>query len=470
MDRKTSMERGLQELRQGLQGEVVLPGDPAYESARRVWNGMIDRRPAVIARCRGSGDVARAIAFGRERDLPIAVRGGAHNVAGNATVDGGIVVDLSPMKGVRVVEGARRAFAEPGLTWGELDRATAAQGLATTGGLVSTTGIAGFTLGGGIGWLMRAHGLTCDNLLGAELVTADGRTVSASQSENPDLFWALRGGGGNFGVVTRFEYRLHPVATVVGGLTMYPAARAGAVIRYFREVTAAAPDELTALLAFLTAPPAPFVPRAMQGKPAVAIVLCCAGDPAEGERVVRGIKRWGPPAVDLVGPMPYPALQSMLDAGAPAGSLNYWKSCYLDALGDAAIEVILESASRMAPGLSQVHLHHMGGAVARVAPEATAFAHRRAAFAVNAVGMWTDPAESEGQIAWARAFAAALEPHANGGVYVNFLGDEGEERVRAAYGPATYARLAQVKAEYDPENVFRLNQNVRPQAARPAPH
>ena len=460
-------EKTLKAFRAGFQGEVVLPGDAAYETARRVWNGMIDRRPAVIARCRSTADVGRAIAFGREGSLPIAVRGGAHNVAGNATVDDGIVVDLSPMKGIEVDAGARRAFAQPGMTWADFDQATAKHGLATTGGLVSSTGIAGFTLGGGIGGLMRAPGLACDNLVGAAVVTADGRTLHASAAENPDLYWALRGGGGNFGVVTRFDFRLHPAATVVGGMTLYPATRAAAVLRYFREFTASAPDELTALFGFLTAPPAPFLPAPMQGMPAVAIVLCCSGDLAEAEQTVRGIKRWGPPAVDLIGPMPYLALQSMLDAGAPSGAHNYWKAGYLDRLDDAAIDTIVEHAARMGPGLSQVHLHQMGGAVARVPGEATAFTNRQAAFAVNVIGMWTDPAETARHVAWARGFSEALQPHTNGGVYVNFLGDEGEDRVRAAYGPETYARLAKVKAAYDPDNVFKLNQNIRP-AGTPA--
>jgi Berberine and berberine like len=307
---------------------------------------------------------------------------------------------------------------------------------------------------------MRAHGLACDYLVGAEVVTADGRTLHANATDNPDLFWALRGGGGNFGVVTRFEF-----ATVVGGMTLYPATRAAGVLRYFREVTASAPDELTALFGFLTAPKAPFVPVPMQGKPAVAIVLCCSGDVVQAQQTVRGIKRWGPPAVDLVGPMPYLALQSMLDAGAPSGANNYSKAGHLDRLDDAAIDTLVEHAARMGPGLSQVHLQHMGGAVARVPGDATAFANRQAVYAVNVIGMWTDPTEADRHVAWARGFSEALQPHTNGRVYVNFLGEEGEERVRAAYGPEAYARLARVKAAYDPENVFRLKQDIRPAGA-----
>jgi FAD/FMN-containing dehydrogenase len=457
--------QSLSRFRESFAGEVIVPGSSRYESARRVWNAMIDRRPAMIACCSDAADVARALAFARGQDLAIALRGGAHNVAGNATVDDGVVIDLSGMKSIAVDVAGARAVAGPGLTWGEFDQATTAHGLATTGGLVSTTGIAGFTLGGGIGWLMRKHGLTCDNLVRAEMITADGVTLAASETEHPDLFWALRGGGGNFGVVTRFEYRLHPVSTVIGGLTLYPASRARDALRFFRELTDSAPDELTTLFAFLTAPPAPFVPPALQGKPAVAIVACYAGDPPGGEAAVQPIKRFDPSGVDLIGPMPYTALQSMLDAGAPAGCMNYWKSSYLDRLDDAAIDTIVEHAAGMGAPLAQIHLHHMGGAVARVPAGATAFAHRRSAYAVNIVAMWMDAAENDRYVAWARRFSDAMEPHANGGVYVNFLGNEGEARVRAAYGDEAYTRLRRVKAQYDPDNAFRLNQNIAPATA-----
>ncbi len=448
----------------GFQGTLIGPAHAEYETARRVWNGMIDRRPALVARCASAADARAALAFARGEGWPIAIRGGAHNVAGNATVEGGVVIDLSRLKGLQLDRERRLAMAEPGLTWGELDAGTQTAGLATTGGLISTTGIAGFTLGGGIGWLMRKHGLTADNMVGAEMITADGEQVRASENENPDLFWALRGGGGNFGIVTRFDYQLHPVAQVFGGLTMYPVTRAGAVLRHFRELIEAAPDELTMMLAFLTAPPAPFVPAHLQGKPVVAIVLCYAGDLQEGERVVRPVKTFGPPAVDLLGPMPYVALQSMLDAGAPAGLQNYWKASYLAGLSDAAIDLVVEHASRMRSPLSQVHLQHMGGAVGRVAPGATAVFHRDALMALNIVAIWPEPteAEKEAHTRWAREFDQAIAHHTTGGVYVNFLGNEGEERVRAAYGQKTYARLVEVKTKYDPDNVFRMNQNIRP--------
>jgi FAD/FMN-containing dehydrogenase len=455
-------EATLGRFRAGFEGELLLPSDAGYEAARRVWNGSIDRRPALVARCRGRADVARAIAYARGEGLEIAVRGGAHNVAGNATVDGGLVIDLSAQKAVNVDAASRSAVAEPGVTWADFDRATTGHGLATTGGLISTTGIAGFTLGGGIGWLMRAHGLTCDNLLAAELVTADGRTLQASETENQDLFWALRGGGGNFGVVTRFEYRLHPVTSVIGGLVLHPFARARDVLRLFRDFSAQAPDEVTAVCAFLTAPPAPFVPASLQGQRAVGIALCAIGDTAAAERSVLPVKSFGPPAADVIGPIPYTALQSMLDDAAPAGCLNYWKAAFLDELSDAAINMLVEHAGRMGAPMCQLHLHQMGGAVGRVASQATAYAHRGAAFAVNIIGTWTDGSETDRHVRWAREAAAALEPFTNGGVYVNFLGDEGEGRVRAAYGSSTYDRLASVKAKYDPGNVFHLNQNIKP--------
>ena len=452
----------LDDLRGKFSGSLIAPGDAEYESARQVWNGMIDRRPALVARCASEGDVKSALAYARAERLAIAVRGGAHNVAGNATVEGGIVIDLSQMKAVRVDAQRRVAVAGPGLNWGELDRVTQEAGLAVTGGLISSTGIAGLTLGGGIGWLMRKHGLTIDNLLAAEVVTIEGEAVRASAKENADLFWALRGGGGNFGIVTKFEFQLHPVSQVIAGMTLYPAQRAAAMLGYFREICESAPDELTPLFAFLTAPPAPFVPETLRLQPVVAIVLCYAGEPAEGERVVRPIKSFGPPAADLIGPMPYLALQSMLDAGAPAGLQNYWKASFLSGLGDAAIETIVDHAARARSPLAQVHLHLMGGAVARVPAGATAFAHRQAAFAMNIVGTWADPAGNELHTRWVREFSQAMTPHDAPGVYVNFLGDEGEERVRAAYGAKTYSRLQEVKAKYDPENAFRLNQNIQP--------
>jgi len=440
----------------------VWPGDEGYDEARKVWNGMIDRRPAMIVRCQTPEDVVASVNFGRENNLLLAVRGGAHNVAGNATCDGGMVIDLSPMKHVTVDPVARTARAEAGCTWADVDQATHPFGLATTGGLVSSTGIAGFTLGGGVGWLMRKYGLTCDNLRSVDIVTADGRQVTASASENPDLLWGLRGGGGNFGVVTAFEYDLHPISTVLGGLVLHPASRATAVLRFFREFVATAPDELTCIAVFLTAPPAPFVPPELQFKPAIAIVVCYAGSPEAGEPFVQPLRTFGPPAADVIGPIPYPALQSMLDEGAPKGLQNYWKSTFLTDLSDAAIDVLVAQAAAMQSPLSAIHVHHLEGAINRVGAGATAFNHRDARFVLNIVGMWPDPSESDIHTQWVRDTHTALNPHATGGVYVNFMGDEGADRVCADYGPATYERLVALKRKYDPGNLFRLNQNIKP--------
>jgi FAD/FMN-containing dehydrogenase len=434
-----------------------------YDEARKVWNGMIDRRPAMIVRCQTPDDVVASVNHARENHLLVAVRGGAHNVAGNATCDDGMVIDLSSMKGITVDPVARTARAEAGCTWADLDQATHAFGLATTGGLVSTTGIAGFTLGGGVGWLMRKYGLTCDNLRAAELVTADGRQVTASTTENPELLWGLQGGGGNFGVVTAFEYNLHPVSTVLGGLVLHPASRAAEVLGFFRELVASAPDELTCLAVFLTAPPAPFVPSELQLKPAIAIAVCYAGSPEEGERFVQPLRMFGPPATDVIGPIPYPALQSMLDESAPKGLQNYWKSAFLNDLSDSAIDVLVSQAAAMQSPLSAIHIHHLEGAVSRVGASATAFGHRDARFVLNLVGTWPDSSESEQHIQWVRDTHAALRPHVTDGVYVNFMGEEGDDRVRAAYGPANYERLVALKRAYDPGNLFRLNQNIKPE-------
>jgi FAD/FMN-containing dehydrogenase len=445
-----------------LSGHLVWPDSDGYEEARKVWNGMIDRRPALIVRCQTVEDVVASVNFARANDLLLAVRGGAHNVAGNATCDGGMVIDLSGMKDVDVDPGSRTARAQAGCTWADLDRATHAHGLATTGGLVSSTGIAGFTLGGGVGWLMRKYGLTCDNLRAAEVVAADGSIVSASTAANPELLWGLRGGGGNFGVVTAFEYDLHPVRTVLGGLVLHPASRAAEVLRFFREFVASAPDELTCLAVFLTAPPAPFVPAHLQLQPAIAIAVCYAGDPAEGERVIEPLRTFGPPAADVIGPMPYPALQSMLDDSAPAGLQNYWKSTFLAELTDAALDALLASAAATTSPLSAIHIHHIEGAVNRVAADATAFAHRNSRFVLNIVGTWPDPAESEANIRWVRSTHDAIASNTPVAPYINFMGDETTERVRAAYGPANYDRLVALKRKYDPRNLFRLNQNIRP--------
>lgn len=445
-----------------IAGDVVRPGDPAYEQARRVWNGMIDRRPAVIARCTTAADVQAALSYARENGLQVAVRGGGHNVAGFGTCDGGIVIDLSPMKTVDVDPDKKVARAGGGVLWREFDAATQAHGLATTGGLVSTTGVAGFTLGGGIGWLMRAHGLACDNLIGAEVVTADGRLVRVSETENADLLWGLRGGGGNFGIVTTFEFRLHPVGPMVmGGATFYPASRAGEIVRFFREFGEAAPDRLSLLLAFTSAPPAPFVPPHLHGTPVVAIAGCWIGSADEGEQVLRPWQRFGPPAAAHVGPVPYAVLQGLFDAGAPAGQHNYWKSVDLPELSDAAIDAIVARAAERPSPLSEMHIHQMGGAVSRVPADATAYTHRSARYVLNAISVWTESTENDANVGWARSTHDAVLPFASG-AYVNFLGEEGGDRIRAAYGEKTYDRLRALKQKYDPKNLFRINQNIAP--------
>ena len=456
-------ESALQQLREGLRGELLQPGDGGYEPARRVWNAMVEKRPALIARCRGVADVKATVDFARENDLLLAVRGGGHNVAGKAVCDGGVVVDLSAMRGVRVDPAAKAARAQGGALWGDLDRETQVVGLATTGGLVSTTGIGGLTLGGGIGWLARKLGTSSDNLVSADVVTAAGELVTASEQENADLFWGVRGGGGNFGVVTSLEYRVHPVGpAVLGGAVFYPGERAADVLRFFREYVQDAPDELTVLCAFLTAGPAPFLPEEAHGRLAVALGVCYVGDLDEGERVLAPLRSFGEPLADVVGPIPYTALQTMFDQSYPEGRRNYWKSHFFHDIGDEAIEVVVESAARMSPPFSSFYFEHTGGAINRIGEDATAFGHRDTSFDFAILAQWTDPAEDDEQIGWARDLWAALEPFSMGTVYVNNLGEEGEERIRAAYKPEKFERLVALKDKYDPENLFRLNQNIRP--------
>ncbi|HLV97539.1 MAG TPA: FAD-binding oxidoreductase [Ktedonobacterales bacterium] len=444
-------EATIQDFRASLRGQLILPGDAAYDDARKVWNGMIDRRPALIVRCAGVADVSKAIRFARDQQLLVAVRGGSHNVTGAGTCDGGLVIDLSPMKVVQVDSERHTARVEPGTTWKEFDQEAQQYGLATTGGLISSTGVAGFTLGGGIGWLVRKHGLACDNLLSAEVVTADGQLVKTSTDEHPDLYWGLRGGGGNFGVVTAFEFALHPVSTVVGGVVAYPLARAREVLHFYRRFLATAPDELTTIMIFATTP---------EGQQIIGIAACYAGPVEQGEAVLRPLKEFGPSVMDMMGPLPYTALQQANDPTAPAGLHNYWKAAFLHDLSDAAMDTMIEYATKATSPLSMIHLHQLGGAMNRVAADATAFGYRNEGFVVNIIGMWPTPGDNEHHINWARGLFAALQPEAHG-AYVNFLGDEGQGRVRSAYGP-NYERLVALKRKYDPANLFRLNQNIRP--------
>ncbi len=441
-------------------GVLVRSGDAEYEAGRRVWNGMIDRRPGIIAYCADRDDVVRCVRFARTHDLLASVRSGGHNVAGSAVCDKGLVIDLSRMKRVVVDPGERMAAAQAGLTLGELDSATQAHGMAVPVGIVSKTGMAGLTLGGGIGWLVRRYGLTCDSLLSAEVVTADGELRRADAEDDPDLLWGLKGGGGNFGIVTEFVFRLHPVAQVIGGMMLYPAASASELLRFYREYIAAAPDELTTMLAFMPEPAA-FLSDRIQQAPLVAVHVCYCGPPDRGEQIVRPLRSFGEPVRDLVSTMPFLKLQSQLDAGAPPGLLNYWKSAYLKSLDDDCMNVILRHFHAAPSRLTQIHIQHLQGAMGRVAEDATAFSHRDALCVLNIVSKWTDPAENGKNVAWTRSLSTALEPHA-AGAYVNFMGDEGQDRVRAAYSAGNYQRLVQLKERYDPDNFFSLNQNIRP--------
>jgi len=442
-------------LRSRVRGPVVTSADAGYDAARRIWNAMIDKRPALIARCAGAADVLEAVRFAAAHEVLVSVRGGGHNVAGTAVCDSGLMIDLSPMKGIHVDPVAQTAWAQPGLLWQDFDHETQAFGLATTGGVVGETGIAGLTLGGGVGWLVRKHGLACDNLVAADVVTADGQLRRATPDENGDLFWALRGGGGNFGVVTAFQYRLHTVSTILGGLVIHPRGAARDVIRFHRDFVTSAPEELTSYVALLTAP---------DGRPVVALASCYCGDLREGERVLRPLREFGSPLVDDMKPMPYGGMQGLFGPAFPWGHRNYWKSSFLRALPDAAVDAVVNHADRGKSPLAAVVLEYYGGAASRVAGSATAFPHREATYNLLVLGQWTDVTEDPVHIGWARDCWEAVRPWSSGAVYMNVLGeDEGAQAVRDAYG-ANYARLAALKTELDPKNLFRLNQNIAPAA------
>jgi FAD/FMN-containing dehydrogenase len=449
-------------LRSSFRGAVLPPGEEGYEEARSVWNGAIDRHPALIARCAGADDVVEAMRFARERELPVTVRGGGHAVAGHAVCDGGLMIDLSLMKAVEVDPEARTARAAGGLLWRELDAATQQHGLATTGGIISHTGIGGLTLGGGFGHLMRRHGLTVDNLLAVELVTADGERLRVDAASEPELFWGLRGGGGNFGVATAFEYRLHPVGPLVlGGPMFWGLDDAPAVLRVLRELAPAAPDELGISISIMPAPPMPFLAPEQFGKPVIGLVLAWMGDFAAGERAIAPLREVGRPLADVVRPVPYPALQSMLDGGAPHGRHYYWKAHRLPALSDATIDVFCERASAFTSPFAQINGWAVGGAVSRVDPDATAVGERETGFELSfAVGWRPSDPDGERHRAWSRAGWEALRGE-SAGIYANFISDEGSAGVEAAYG-ARLARLTAVKDRYDPDNVFRHNANIPP--------
>jgi FAD/FMN-containing dehydrogenase len=459
----------LDSLARVLEGKVVRPADPAYDEARKVWNGAIDRRPGAIVRCAEVSDVVTAVRFARERELLVAVRGGGHGVGGHAVCDGGLVIDLSPMKAVEVDPSRRTARAAAGVLWGEFDAATQAFGLATTGGVVTHTGVAGLTLGGGIGWLMRKHGATVDNLLSAQVVTADGQVVTARAEEHPDLFWALRGGGGNFGIVTSFEYRLHRVGpAMLAGPIFHSLEHAAALLRFYRDFIADAPDELMTVFNLRRAPALSVLPADLHGRPVAIVLVCYAGPPHEGEVIIRPLRAFGSPLVDAIEVRPYTELQSMFDVTVPHGWHYYWKSSELPPLSDGAIEALAENAAAQTSPLSYCITFQLGGALSRVGQQETAFTQRAAGHNVNINAVWkeNDPG-ADRHIEWARRFHTALEPFAGNRVYVNFLGDEGASRVRNAYGAANYERLAALKAKWDPGNFFRHNQNIEPRATLP---
>ena len=452
--------------RKTLRGALIQPHDEGYDGARAVWNGTIDRHPAVIAECAGTADVIAAVNLAREQDLEIAVRGGGHNVAGTAVCDDGIVIDLSAMRAVWVDPRARTAQVQGGALWSDVDHETQAHGLATTGGIVSHTGVAGLTLGGGIGWLMRKHGLTADNLLSADVVTADGEFIRASDDEHSDLFWALRGGGGNFGIVTSFEFALHRVGpTVLAGPVFWAADDTADVLRFYRDFVRDAPDELGTVIRFGTIPPLPAVPEELHWRPSMAINACYAASVEEGERVLRPLREHGAPLFDLVSSKPYLTHQGGLDSAVLHGWHYYWKSTDLPELSDDLIDVFVDHAFSAESPRSYSMLFHLGGAVSRVDDDATAYTGRNATHNVNINGVWRpeeDEEFAESETAWTRRFFDALEPHREG-VYVNFLdADDGTRRVRESYGEHTYRRLAEIKTEYDPDNVFHLNQNIEP--------
>jgi FAD/FMN-containing dehydrogenase len=446
-------EATVEQFAAALRGPLLRAGDDGYDGARVVWNGMIDRRPALIARCAGVADVMASVRFARTHGLLLAVRGGGHNITGNAVCEGGLMIDLSPMKSVRVDPVKRIARAEAGLTWGEYNRETQAFGLASTGGVVSTTGIAGLTLGGGLGWAMGKHGLSCDNLLSADIVTADGQFLTVSAEENPDLFWGLRGGGGNFGIVTSFEYQLHPVGPVLAGMVIHPISEAKAVLRFYRDFCRSCPDEMLAAGALMTSP---------DGAPVAVIIAAHIGDLSAGERLMAPLRKFGTPLADTIAPTSYVELNTLFDAAVPYGGVQrYWKSSFLKELGDDVLDIMIARTAKLLSPMSMVLFFHMHGAATRVDRDATAFGLRQDQWDYDVISQWTDPAETAQHVQWTREFWNAVEPFATGEVYVNHLDAEEATRIRAAYG-GHYDRLVALKNKYDPTNLFRLNQNIKP--------
>ena len=448
-----ALETVVTELTAKFSGQLLLPKDVGYDEARRVHNGLIDKRPLLIARCHGVSDVVNSVKFARARELEVAVRGGGHNVAGRATIDAGMMIDLMPMKGIYVDPSRRSARAQGGVTWAEFNRETQLHGLAVTGGVVSSTGIAGLTLGGGLGWLMAKHGLALDNLRSVELVTVDGEVLQVNEKEHPDLFWAVRGGGGNFGIATSFEYQLHPVGPMItGGMIAYPFDRARDVLRFFRDATAELPDEMMLFGGLIHSP---------DGAKLAAMVGGHFGSLADGEKAFRPIKEFGSPLLDAIAPMGYSELNGMLDAAYPKGALNYWKSSFLKQLTDDAMDAIIDSFSGCPTPMGQILIEHFHGAATRVGVSDTAFPHRAAGYNLVILGQWLRPEETAGCTGWARESYARLEPFMADARYVNYLGDDEPNAALAAYGP-NYQRLQEIKTRYDPTNFFHMNQNIEP--------
>jgi FAD/FMN-containing dehydrogenase len=443
------------ELALQISGSVIAPGDADYQAARAVHNGLVDRRPALIVRCRTTKDVVTALALARRGGLEVSVRGGGHNVAGRSVTDGGLMIDLAEMKGIAIDPERATARVEGGALWGELNEAAAAHGLAVTGGAVSSTGVAGLTLGGGLGWLMAKHGLAADNLLAVELVSAEGEVLDVDATSHPDLFWAIRGGGGNFGVATSFTFRLHPLQTVVGGVIAHPLDAASELLRFYRDAVAEASDDLTVFAGLVHAPDG-------SGAKLAALVVFHTGAAAEAEHDLEPFRAWGSPVVVDVGPMPYPAMNTILDPAFPAGSLNYWLSSFTRGLSDELIEIAVERFADAPSAMSSILLEHFHGAVTRIGATETAVPHRDEGWNLVVPAVWTDPAATDANVAWARETFAAMRPHLSTGRWLNYLGDDqAEDAVRAAYGP-NYDRLREVKRRYDPDNVFHLNHNIAP--------
>jgi FAD/FMN-containing dehydrogenase len=451
----------IEELRGQVRGALITANDPAYDEARAVYNGMHDKRPEFIVRCVDAGDVIAAVNFARERGGDLSVRGGSHSAPGFGSNDGGVVIDLSPMKGIRVDPRAKTVRAEGGCTWGDLNHAAHAFGLATTGGIVSTTGIGGLTLGGGIGYLARGCGLALDNLISADVVTADGQLVAASERENEDLFWALRGGSGNFGVATSLEYQLHPIKDITTGIFIYPLDKGRELLQFFRDYIRTAPEEMGGFPAFLIAPPLPFLPEDAHGKTFCGVVACWSGAAGEGEKAMEPFRELAPRVGELVTPMPYPAINSLFDELQPPGLQQYWKGSFATELTDGAIEAHVEHGAQVPTMNCAMHIYPVNGACHRVAQDATAYAYRDATFATVIAGVWPDRADNEKNIKWVRDYYKALEPHSEAGGYINFMDGDDQGRIRENYR-GNYDRLVSVKRKYDPGNLFHLNQNIKP--------